>query len=479
MPTRRTVLRSLAAFSAGAALERAVRAAEGSEAAIVLRIRPGKPLATIAGNFIGLGYEMSSVARPGLLSAENTPYVRLLRNLGPGGVLRAGGIVSNYTSYSAHGTWRAEPKDTVVTLKSLQQLRGFLDATGWSAIWSLNFGRGSLRDAVLEAKAVAQALGPRLLAVELGNEVENYGRGTQPLRPPPYTYPEYRAQYSRWRAAIVAAVPALPFAAPDTAASIEWLERMAADAHGDVQLLTTHYYRGDQKLGTQDELLHADPALKTELERLRAVSRAQGIPWRMCETNSFFGGGRPGVSNTLAAALWTLDYMLLLAQYGCAGVNIETGVNQLGFISSYSPIQDDGAGHNSAGEPYYGMLAFAVATRNALSVLPVERAGSNTNLTVYALGQGDRVQRIVLVNKTADQGATVSSPEVPLRGAAVMRLSGPSLGSTGGVTLGHASVDAHGAWKPGKLEPVQTDEVTVPPASAAILFLNAGSSAAG
>ena len=67
------------------------------------------------------------------------------------------------------------------------------------------------------------------------------------------------------------------------------------------------------------------------------------------------------MSDTMVGALWTLDYMLLLAQNGCAGVNIETGVNQLGFISPYSPIQDDLHGLNSAGVPYYGMLAFAEA----------------------------------------------------------------------------------------------------------------------
>ena len=58
------------------------------------------------------------------------------------------------------------------------------------------------------------------------------------------------------------------------------------------------------------------------------------------------GGGRPGVSDTMAGALWVLDYMFTLAQYGCAGVNTETGVNQLDFISSYSPIGDDEHGHH-------------------------------------------------------------------------------------------------------------------------------------
>ena len=140
---------------------------------------------------------------------------------------------------------------------------------------------------------------------------------------------------------MLAAVPGLRFAAPDTAASVEWVEHMTQQARGEVQLLTTHYYRGDEKLGTEAQLTHPDAALANKLSRLRKASSESGIPWRMCETNSFFGGGRPGVSDTMAGSLWTLDYLLLLAQSGCAGVNLETGMNQLGFISSYSPIEDE------------------------------------------------------------------------------------------------------------------------------------------
>jgi hypothetical protein len=44
------------------------------------------------------------------------------------------------------------------------------------------------------------------------------------------------------------------------------------------------------------------------------------------------------VSDTFAAALWVLDFMFTLALAGCAGVNMETGVDQLGFISYYSPM---------------------------------------------------------------------------------------------------------------------------------------------
>jgi len=475
MPSRRTLLQFLAA-SAAAAWVGPARALAGSETAFPLRVLSGKPVTTIPANFIGLGYEMSSAARLGLLSTRNEPYVRLLRNLGPSGVLRFGGIVADFTSYSPDGEFASEAKHTVVTGASLRQLRGFLDATGWSAIWSVNFGRGTLDEGIAEARDVSRILGPRLLAIELGNEVENYSHGNAPLRPPPYSYDTYRAEYARWRTAMLAAVPGLRFAAPDTAASVEWVERMAADAHAkvpaDVQLLTTHYYRGDQKQGTPEQLLHPDEDLKSNLVRLREASRASGIPWRMCETSSFYGGGRPGVSDTLTGALWTLDTMLQLAQSGCAGVNMETGVNQLGFISSYSPVQDDGAGHNTAGAPYYGMLAFAAAAAGASDMFALEPPGSGMGLTAYALGSSKRVRSVVLINKSVDAGARVSLGRLGLRGASAMRLAGHSLDSKTGITFGGAAVAASGEWTPGKAEPVAGD-VLVLPGSAVIIHSHA------
>ncbi len=434
----------------------------------VLRILPGSPLSRIPDDFLGLGYEMSSAARPGLLSAANRPYVQLVRSLGPSGVLRLGGIVADFTSYQAEGNAIAEPKNTVVTRASLEQLRGFLDATGWRAIWSVNFGRDSLALAIAEARDVARILGPKLLAIELGNEVENYSRGAHPLRQPPYRFEDFLAEYIRWRRAMLAAVPGLRFAAPDTAASVEWVERMAAQAHGEVQLLTTHYYRGDQKLGTEDQLTHPDAALQDKLSRLHKASSESGIPWRMCETNSFFGGGRPGVSDTMAGTLWTLDYLLLLAQNGCSGVNLETGVNQLGFISSYSPIQDDGQGQNTAGAPYYGMLAFALATEDARSVVACSLTGCDPAVTAYALGEGARLRRVVIINKSAG-AAVISLVPLPLRDPHLLRLAAPALSSRTGITLGGRSVAGDGHYSDLRWERAADSTITVPAASAVIV----------
>src|SRR5215472_2578552 len=108
---------------------------------------------SVSSDFIGLGYEMSSVATPGLLSVDNHRYVNLIKGLGPAGVLRAGGIVADYTRYEANGTSKTERQNTVITRTDLQRFGEFLKETGWSAIWSVNFAQGSIEDAIVEARA--------------------------------------------------------------------------------------------------------------------------------------------------------------------------------------------------------------------------------------------------------------------------------------------------------------------------------------
>jgi hypothetical protein len=468
MLTRRRLLGNTLKASAGLALAPAARGFADASPQLVLRPSKAAPV-HVPANFMGLGYEMSSVAPLGLLSATNHRYVELVHGLGAKGVLRVGGIVADYTRYEPNGIIVVERQNTVITRASLEQFGAFLHKIGWTAIWCVNFAQGSIADAVDEARAVSSVLGSRLLALEIGNEVENYKRGEKPFRKPPYEYQTYRAEYNEWHAAILKAVPGLSFAAPDTASNVEWVEKMAKDQKGDVQLLTTHYYRNGQTRGSAEQLLRPDPGLKDTLVRLRAASLQSGISWRMCETNSFSGGGRPGVSDTFIGALWTLDFMLLLAEYGCAGVNIETGVNQLGFVSSYSPIQDDGKGLNTAGVPYYGMLAFTTALADNSEVLPVDIDTQGVNLTTYALGAGGKPRSVVIVNRDSSQDAHLSFAELGMGGVSALRLLAPSPDSTTGVTFGGASVNSEGGWTAKKEEHIHDGVVSVPRMSAVVL----------
>jgi len=439
-----------------------------------ISIKFTRALGHIPAGFTGLGYEISSVAVPGLLSASNHHYVQMVRTLGSHGVIRIGGNTSDYSSFQPGSKLVSLPKATVVNTESLRELGRFLDATGWHLIWGLNLGSGTEQRAVREAQAVTAAAGDKLLAFEIGNEPDLFVH--EGHRPAGYNYDQYLREYRRYKAAIRAQLPNAPFAGPDVARGTDWVTRFAQDEGHDLKLLTHHYYRGGARnpRSSLDELLAPDPHLGRMLDAMRAASTKSGIPYRICETNSFSGGGKPGVSDTFGSALWTLDYMFTLAAHGASGLNLETGVNQLDFVSPYSPIMDDQRGHYSAAPDYYGMLAFAPAAGGELLGTECDAAGLNA--TVYAVRQTDGKLLVTIINKDRGRSAEahIDAGKRFSRGTA-MRLSGPSPESRNGTTLGGSSLDASGMWHATKTEPVHLKggepSILVPAASAAILTL--------
>jgi hypothetical protein len=394
----------------------------------------------------------------------------LVRTLGARGVVRVGGNTADYARYAASAASASSPYETVVNQAALQELGGFLRATGWNLIWALNLGTGSETEAVAEARAVTAIAGERLLAFEIGNEPDLFSR--EKHRPLGYGYEEWLADYRRYKRALRAQLPDIPLAGPDVAGKTDWVTRFAADEGRDSVLLTHHYYREGQNPGsTIEKLLGVDAKLQPELNQLGAASQSCGRPYRICEVNSFSGGGRPGVSDTMAAALWVLDYMFTLASNGCSGVNMETGVNQLGFISSYSPIGDDEQGHYEARPEYYGMLAFSLVGHGDLLLAEVDT--NRPAIKAYATRSREGALVLTLINKGAVPCVLRLDSARDGRDATVLRLKGPSVDAKTGITLGGAEVTSRGTWKPAKQEvvPVQRGQLILrmPAASAAMV----------
>lgn len=411
------------------------------------------------------------MAIPGLLSAQDYAYLQLVRTLSRDGVIRIGGNTADYAFFNSGEPAISAPKGTIVNAASLRQLGTFLDATNWRLIWNLNLGSADVQQVVAEAEAVARAVGDKLLAFQIGNEPDLFGRGTA-HRPRGYSYENFLKEFQRYKAAIRAKLPHAPFAGPDVAGATGWVTRFAADEGSDLKLLTHHYYR--QCAGpsaTLDKLLHPDPKLAPELAALRAASLKANVPYRICETNSFCGGGQPGVSDTFGAALWALDFMFSLAYAGCAGVNIETGVNQLGFVSSYSPIRRNEHGVPFAMPLYYGMLAFAQASRGRCVAVNCDTAGAN--VTAYAVAERTGLS-VTIISKEASLniGVDLSIPK-NLDGAHVLRLSAPSLQSKEGVTFGGSAVAAGETWQPRATEFLHAKNgrgtIEIPAGSAVVL----------
>ncbi len=445
-----------------------------------LEIAYDKPGNRLPANFTGLGYEISSIARKGLLDSHNTLYVEMVRSLGKSGVIRVGGNTSDFSRYAAGGPSVSSPKATAVTAADLHDLGSFLQATGWQLIWGLNLGSerspDNLANALEEAEAVVKYIGPHLLAVEIGNEPDLFGIEH---RPKPYTYANFQSEFRPVRDALLKRLPNLPLAGPDVAGATGWVAQFATEEKQNLKLLTHHYYRGGQadRTSTSAQLLGIDPHLAPMLAEMSAASQASGLPFRLCEANSFSGGGRPGVSDTFTEALWVLDYMLRIAAGGAAGVNIETGVNQLGFISSYSPIADDEHDHYTAAPGYYGMLAFAqigLETGTA-RLLPVTLAGHSVNVTAYAVERSADETVLVLINREPLTAASIRVPQRAGTTATLLRLEAPGLSATRGVALGGIPVSMSGTWRAPQWKPVTAEaeafRIELPSASAALIRL--------
>ena len=437
-----------------------------------VKVHNERALGEVSPCFMGVGYEISSVAREGLLNATNSVYVQLLKTLGARGVVRVGGNTSDYASYSRDGNAVSSPKSTVVNRQKLEELGSFLDATGWDLIWGLDLGEGTPQDAVEEALSVSSAVKDKLLAFEIGNEVDLFSH--EGHRPPGYTFAQYLEEYRRYKTAVRARLPQARFAGPDIAGRTDWVTQFAAAEGHDLALLTHHYYRdGESPASSLDMLFNPDPKLASMLETMRQASVSAKVPYRICETNSFSGGGRPGVSGTFGAALWMLDYMFTLASADADGVNIETGVNQRGFVSSYSPIGDDDHGNYTAKPEFYGMLAFAQGSRGTRLAVETETGG--VNLTAYAVAPDRNHTTVTLINKDRTRSAAVSVESQGMMKATALRLIGPALESATGITLGGASVTPNGAWKPTQMETLRAGggcgRILLPAGSAAVVTL--------
>lgn len=436
---------------------------------VKIQIDPATTVAKIPEDFIGFGYETSAAAQANFFTPKNERMVRLYQNLTPRGLIRIGGNVSDHTRYEAVGTpaVKTEREVTVINRANLAELGEFARASGWRVMWGLNLGTGTKEQAVEEALAVDQALGASLQSFEIGNEVDLMKKYAK-------DYDAYHADYLEYKAAIRAKLPGAVFSGPDSASSLAFVERFVATESADMKLATLHYYRGGQReqRSTLDRLLARDEAFDAKLDKLRELCAKHHVEYRINEVNSYSGGGRKDVSDTFGEALWVLDYMFDLASRGCAGVNIETDVNQLGFISFYSPIVHDDRGVCSARPEYYGMLAFAMAGRGEMLKTSAEK--EDVNLAAYATRDGDGAVFVTVINKDLTRDATVECT-LPSGFGRVdgFRLRAPAVDSKSDVTFAGAAAGEDGGWSAGSGESIAVAEgvarLTVPHASAVVL----------
>jgi len=416
-------------------------AAQQPDRVVRIQIETANSLGTIPEDFIGFGYETSAVAQSDFFAAKNTRMIRLYSNLARRGLIRIGGNVSDHTQFIPDGTpaVKTERETTVINRENLAGLSGFAQATGWRVMWGLNLGTGTREQATVEAVAVDQSLGPYLQSFEIGNEVDLMRKFKD--------FDAYHAAYVDYKATIRARLPHATFSGPDAAGSLEFARKFVAAESADMKLVTHHYYRTGARRpeATMDFLLARDQRFDVRLDLLRDLATQHHLDYRINEVNSFYGGGKQGVSDVFGSALWCLDFMFNLASHGCSGVNMETDINQLGFISFYSPIVHDAAGICSARPEYYGMLAFAMAGHGRLLKTSVDKG--DVNLAAYATRDGSGSIYLTVINKDLAQDVTIECPlPAGCKTVEAYRLSAPAPDARTGITFAGRAVSDDGSW---------------------------------
>ncbi len=425
----------------------------------------------IPSDFTGISVETSILPNTAYFNNSDLSLRELLKRLGNNGVLRVGGNSSEYSNWMGMSPMR--PQMYKIGPEEIDRLAAVAEDINWQVIYGLNLGTGTPEQAAAEAKAVHARLGHRLLAFQIGNEPDLFaGNG---LRPRTYTVDNYMQEWQEFYTAVQRVIPGAPFAGPDIAFRTNWEMPFATKFPHDLRFLSLHYYAegpGSSPKSTIERMLAPNASLVSRTSDLAAAAAAINVPYRMTECNSCYGGGRAGVSDTLGAALWGVDYMFQLAASGYTGCNFHGGTG-----GPYSPLAELGSGQMtySARPLYYGMLMFGLGGQG--EIVPSILMQPNLNISAYTVTGPHHDLQITVVNKEpATSVDIVITMDERYRKGSVLRLTGPDIASKTGITLGGSTVSSRGQWQPSTVEALsianRTTTLHVPAASAALATLS-------
>ncbi len=443
---------------------------------VLLTLDESKSGAPIPADFLGFSYEKNVLALDHF-TPSNTAMVNLMRHLGKG-VLRFGGNYVEVTRYLPGQPKSFSNQASVIGPRELEEMYAFARASGWKVIHGLNLGANDPAMAAAEAAEVKRIGSDLLIAFEIGNEPEHYGKVWRPAN---YNYGDFRREVSTFLDAMRPQWPRIPLCGPGTTSNFPWFTGFIRDFHSDLVVTTRHNYPlaaattdpAHPRFATIQNLL--SPTTAAEWRKLigqhQQASKASGLPFRVTEAGSASSGGKPGVSDVFASALWCADYLFDLATLGVAGVNFHGSFNCRGY-TSFCALKDGGY---HAHPHYYGMLFFRQAATGG-RIVPVAIQSTEINLTSHAILDDNDVLRVALINKDLNQNAqiTIALPDRSPH-AELMRLTAPAPDSKSNIKLADASVTSNGTWLPKPSHTLTASEgkfhINVPAASAALLVV--------
>jgi len=431
----------------GQSLQPAPEGALADATVAVTRESDGK----IGSAFAGFSYEKAELTHP-LMEPGDSGLIALFKLLGPS-ILRIGGDSSDKMSWAPLAPNTVYPN---VDRAQVDRLAKFVRATGWRCLYTVNLagsakGTQTPEKAADEAAYAAQAFGPDLVGIEIGNEPDAYHRPGRQYADKPWDLERYEALWNQYRTAILAKTPGLVITGPAAGHLAVWtIPFSKAQTKAKLALLTDHYYAGrghSRAAFTGEILVSPDTLLASNLKLMRDAQNETGIPFYIGETNSF-AGSVPGVSDSYAASLWIIDFLFNCAQGGAMGAALHGGGS-----AAYSPLADDRSRVTEIKPEFYGILLFTMAGTGTLERTTVSAGGRN--VTAYAV-RTETGTNIVVVNKDA---ATSLKLDLQLPSAAQSADAlcldqhgpgGPSLAAKSGVVIQGSAVETDGRFSPGE-----------------------------
>jgi hypothetical protein len=435
-----------------------------------LTLETDQPGNVIPSNFEGLSFENWILSRnPEYLDGNNQALVTLLKNLGPG-IIRMGGNSSDETDWTGDG-FNADSHFDILTPANIDKLADLSAKANWQVIFGLNLGHDNIDASVDEANYLHNKLGANLYALQIGNEPDYYKLG---YRPTTYSVQDYETEWLANFTPIKAQIPNVQFAGPDVSDNLVWAATFASDDALNINFVDAHYYNDGPATNTSIDcqtILSGDDSLVPYLQSLDQDSKRAGLPYRITEANSIWGGGKPGVSDTFAATLWGLDLMWTIAANNGQGINFHGGE------LNYTPISVSPGGQCNANPVYYAMLAFKYgATGGTIVPVNISNNTNNLNYSAYACYRNG-VYTMTIINKeqTKDVSVTVNAGK-NVNTIDIMRLVAPAVNAPTGITFAGSAVQSDGSFSPGSTESAQvgskTFTIKVPAASAVVVTIN-------
>ncbi|EXJ59619.1 hypothetical protein A1O7_03765 [Cladophialophora yegresii CBS 114405] len=341
-------------------------------------------------------------------------------------------------------------------------------------ILGLNLGHNIYEIAQAEVDASLKYFNQsRILAYELGNEPNVYG-GYPPVparwRPSTWTVVDYAQQMLSWiprlRARAKTNPPSFQFGSmigpptPFQDFSLTTLARMGVPQNiGGVKYFASHGYPENvctKEASDQVQLTNYVNHLETvgfvsQYQGEIAAAKSAGAIFHIGETNSVACHGKDGVSNTLGALLWEIDYALTAAAAGVDRLFFHSGVGGF-YYAMWEPLPVNSTTPAHINPTYYSMLFVAdlVADLSQPTISRIVKLDT-FDMAQYAIYEENRLQKLVILNTHYYNDTSETRPSKFVNVSSVLgpnikfrRLTGSETTARSGVTWAGQSVDASG-----------------------------------